>query len=158
MIIMAKEDEIQGIVRIVETDLDGNKKVLNALRQIKGISFTIAKAICAKAGINPNDKIGSFSERKVKKLEKIIKNPEESDFPNFLMNRRKDPDSGKNKHLVSGELEIQHKQDIDKIKKLGSYRGIRHRKGLPVRGQKTKSSFRGKKIVGVSKKRVKKGE
>ncbi|MFB6089095.1 MAG: 30S ribosomal protein S13 [Candidatus Aenigmatarchaeota archaeon] len=155
---MSDEDEIQGIVRMVDTDLDGNKNILNALRKVNGISFTVSKVICKEAGVDSDAKAGSLSDDMIDKIENIIKNPMDFDIPRFILNRRNDPDTGEDQHLVSGDLEIQHRQDIESMKKLGSYRGIRHRKGLPVRGQKTRSSFRGKSSVGVSKKRIQQGE
>lgn len=155
---MSNGDNIQGIVRIVETDLDGNKSVLNALRRIRGISFTTSKAICEEANVDPEAKVGNLSDDVLDGLRNIINDPTDFNMPKFILNRRKDPETGENKHLTSGDLEIQHRQDIEAMKKLGSYRGIRHRKGLPVRGQKTKSSFRGKSSLGVSRKRIKQGE
>lgn len=147
--------KIREIIRIAGTDLDGRKKIPSALTDIKGVSFTLARAISAQLDEDSEKKIGELSKKKINKIEKILENPKKYGIKEFMLNRRKDPKTGRDRHLVSGDLEIQLKQDIDRMKKLGSYRGMRHRKGLPVRGQKTKSSFRGKKSIGVERKKVK---
>lgn len=139
------------IVRMFGTDLSTHKSVKNSLRKIKGIKFSLVNSICKKAGIDPDQKIEDVPEKKLEQMEKIL---EKSDIPDFLKNSRKDPEG--DRHLIAGKLEIKKREDINFLKKLGSYRGIRHRIGLPVRGQKTKSSFRGKRTLGVSKKAQKK--
>lgn len=149
-----KKTKINEIVRILSTDLDGKKKIKNSLRKIKGISFTTANIFCKKAGIDPNEITGTIEEEKIKKLEEVIKNPKKFGIPPYLYNLRKDSKTGEDNHYVGGELEIKTKQIIDSMKKLGSYRGIRHRLGLPVRGQRTRSSFRKSRTVGVSKRKL----
>ncbi|MDO8517486.1 MAG: 30S ribosomal protein S13, partial [Nanoarchaeota archaeon] len=73
----------------------------------------------------------------------------------FLVNRRKDYESGENKHLYGADLDLQKEFDIKKLKKMRAYKGIRHQLGQPVRGQRTKSHFRKEKkrkgAVGVKK-------
>lgn len=150
-----KKQEIDEIVRLLATDLDGKKKIKNSLRKIKGIGFTMAKVFCERVGVDPEKVTGTLKEKERKKLEEVIKNPNKFDIPPYIYNLRKDPKTGKNDHYIGGELEIKTKQIIDSMKKLGSYRGVRHRLGLPVRGQRTKSSFRSARIVGVSRKKLK---
>jgi len=79
----------------------------------------------------------------------MIKNPEELNLPNWLRNRRKERDTGENNHLIESELELKEEFDIRRLKEIGSYKGWRHEIGLPVRGQKTKSSFRSGSKIGV---------
>ncbi len=145
--------KIQEIVRLLSTDLDGKKKIKNSLRKIKGISFTTAKVFCEAAGIDPNKITGELTEEEIKKLEDVIKNPEKYNIPDYLLNFRKHPYTGENLHLTGAELEIETRKIISDMKKLGSYRGIRHRRGLPVRGQRTRTSFRRRGTVGVVKKK-----
>jgi small subunit ribosomal protein S13 len=71
-----------------------------------------------------------------------------------MLNRKRDPVTGEDKHLAVSELELTHKMDIDLMRKLKSYKGVRHSIGLPVRGQRTRGSFRKGKTVGVSKKKA----
>lgn len=136
----------RGIVRLFGTDVPSQVPVGEGLREIKGISFSTSKAILKKSDVNPDKTIEELADDDIDRIKDII---DKSDLRSHLLNRRKDPEDGEDKHLVSSDLEIREKQDVDAMKKLGSYRGIRHRKGLPVRGQKTKSSFRGESSVGV---------
>jgi len=149
-----EKKEIDEIVRLLGTDLNGRKKIKNSLRKIKGISFTMSNVLCKKQSIDPNKITGTLTKEEIKKLEDIIKNPEKFEIPEYLLNLRRDPKTGETTHYTSAELEIKTRQIIDSMKKLGSYRGVRHRRGLPVRGQRTRSSFRKSSSVGVSKKKA----
>ena len=149
------QEEIREIVRLLSTDLDGRKKIKNSLRQIKGISFSMANAVCKKAGIDPNMLTGKLTDEQIKKLEEVIKNPIKFGIPAYLLNFRKHPKTGEDLHFVGADLEIETRQIIADMKKLGSYRGLRHRLGLPVRGQRTRTGFRKKGTVGVVKKKKK---
>ena len=150
-----QKQEFNHIVRIFNTDLDGNKKILQALRKIKGISFMFSSAICTLASIDQNKKAGYLEEIQVKKIEEILKEPLKFNIPLWMFNRRKDPDDGKNKHIIGPELKFTHENDIRMLKKIRCYKGVRHSFGLPVRGQRTKSNFRRNKgkVMGVAKSR-----
>lgn len=140
-------DERKNILRIFGTDIPGDIEIGKGLRNIKGVSFSTSKPILKKAGIDPKKAAGDINTEGRESIEDVI---EAGQLPSHLLNRRKDPESGDNKILASNDLEIQERQDIEDMKKLGSYRGLRHRQGLPVRGQKTQSSFRGDSSVGVA--------
>jgi len=149
--------DFQHFVRILNTDLEGAKTLKNSLRKIKGVGFMFANAVCALAGINENKITGELTDEEAKKLEEIIKNPSKSGIPIWMLNRRKDNETGENKHLLTSDLDFTKENDIKTLKKIKAYRGIRHMFNLPVRGQKTKSNFRpnkGKARLGV--KRAKK--
>lgn len=150
-----KPKELKLVVRVAGTDLDGEKKLINALKKIKGISHAMSKAICTVSGFDPNTKLGSLSETDLAKLEEIIKDPIKFGVPPYLVNRRKDPETGKDLHLVSSDLDIAKKFDIKKMIDIKSYKGVRHMYGLPVRGQRTRSSFRKGRVVGVMRKTIK---
>lgn len=132
--------EFKHIVRILNTDLDGNKKTVDALRKLHGVSFMYANAVCIVAGVSKDEKIGEIPEANVQKLETIIKNP--AGIPAWLLNRRKDYESGQDKHLLATDLDLTEDNDIKRLKKIKTYRGIRHIQGQPTRGQRTKSNFR----------------
>ncbi len=147
---------IKTIIRITNTDLDGEKPIFYALQGIKGISYVICKAICKVAGLNPNQKLGSIDPKTIERLEEIIKEPTKFGIPSFIINRRRDVETGKDMHLTGADLDIAKKFDIQRYIDLKTYRGWRHMFGQPVRGQETRSSFREKgKIVGVMKKEIK---
>ncbi len=146
-----KKPRIQEIIRLVETNLDGGKKVRVAIRDIKGISFMLSNAIAKKIDF-AEKRLGELSEMEMKKLEEIIFNPDKFGIPAWLYNRRKDPATGEDKHIGVSKLDLTKKMDIDAMKKMNSYKGVRHIYKLPVRGQRTRSGSGGK-TVGVSKKK-----
>jgi small subunit ribosomal protein S13 len=143
-----KPKEEQKIVRVGETNLDGTKTVGVAIRKIKGVSFSYANAVAKVSGFE-NKRLGELSEEELNLLEDIMVNPEKHSLPSWCFNRRKDPNSGTDKHLIMSQLDLTQKMDINEEKRIKSYVGIRHILGLPVRGQRTRSSFRKGKVVGV---------
>jgi len=78
--------------------------------------------------------------------------PENYSIPSWLYNRRKDPETGRDKHIAVSRLELTKRMDIGQMRKLKTYKGVRHSFGLPVRGQRTRSSFRHGRSVGVVRK------
>lgn len=140
---MKEEKQFKSLIRISNTDIDANSKVYKGLTSIKGISWAVSNAICNKLSLNKNKKISELTEEEIKKIEEFIKNPEIYDF---LKNRQKDLESGISKHLTGADLSLQNEFDIKRMKKIKSYKGIRHSLGQPVRGQRTKSHFRKNKI------------
>ena len=140
--------ETKEIVRIARTGIDGTKKVSKAITALSGVGDMYANAIADQLGYTKK-KIGDLSEDKIDEIEETIKNPDEADVPNWLRNRRKDRETGENDHLIESDLELKEEFDIRRLKQTGTYRGWRHKIGLPVRGQKTKSSFRSGSKVGV---------
>jgi len=151
------EQELKYLVRIINTDLKGEKKILYALTKIKGISMMFANAICKKAGIDPDKKAGYLNEKEVAAIENVIHKPAQAGIPNWMFNRRKDFESGEDMHLITSTLDFTREMDLKRLKKTKSYKGMRHQWGQPVRGQRTKSNFRknkGKGSLGVQKKKV----
>jgi len=142
--------------RNLRSQVDGNAKVEYGLTQIRGIGRRLAQAIVRVAGINPNLRIGAISEKDLQKIEEIILNPVQYGIPNWMVNRPKDLRTGDDLHLIGNKLDITIKRDIDRMKKIKSYKGIRHHLRLKVRGQKTKSTGRHGLVVGVM--RRKKGQ
>jgi small subunit ribosomal protein S13 len=144
--------EYRYILRIMGTDMQGTLKTIYALTKIKGVSLSLANAILKKAGINPDLRVGFLTETEVNKIEEIIKEPTKYAMPQWLFNRRKDTETGKDTHLISAELVLKTKMDIDHAKEIRSWRGYRHAYGLKVRGQRTKTTGRAGKALGVKKK------
>jgi len=153
------EKTIKQIVRICDSDIDGNKKLCHALTKIQGVNFSLSNALCRIANLDKEMKIGELSDKDLNKIKEIIDNPLKYNVPSWLLNRRKDYDSGDDIHIYSSNLKLRKSFDIKRLQKIKSYRGLRHAKGLPVRGQSTKAHFRKGKSVGVRKKKVgKKGK
>lgn len=147
--------EIQEIVRISGTDVKGKKSIAEGIKKIKGIGSTMGKAISRVSNLEISRQIGSLSDDEIENLEDIIQNPDEYGIPSHLFNRRKDKETGEDKHILAGDLEMAQEFDIRRMKKINSYKGVRHKRGLPVRGQRTRSSFRSGEKVGVSRKKIK---
>lgn len=146
------EEKYEGkLIRILSRDIEGKLKVFVGLTKIKGISWSMANAICKVLKLDKNRKIGSLSKEEIEKISDFIKNPK---IPTYLLNRKTDVETGLNKHLTGVDLDLQKDFDIGRLKKIKSYRGLRHAANLPVRGQRTKSHFRKnkKKGVGIKKK------
>ena len=129
--------EFQHIVRIVGNDIHGDRKAIVGLTQIRGIGYNFANAILDSLNIDPNSNIGHLSEEQVSAIEKIIKNPLSEDFPSWFLNRRKDVLTGKNFHLITSDIALTVRNDIEREKNTNSWRGYRHMYGLKVRGQRT---------------------
>ncbi len=146
--------EESRIVRIMSKDIEGNKTIYAGLTKIKGVSWTFSNAICNKLGFDKKRKIGSLSNEEIKKISDFIKNPK---IPAHLLNRRKDLETGEDKHLTGSDLELRKEFDIKRLKKIKSYRGFRHMSKLPTRGQRTKSNFRKNRAKGsgIKKKKTK---
>jgi len=136
----------EKIVRILSEDIRGGMKVYAGLTKIKGVSWSFSNSVCRALGIDKNKPIGLLTKEEIDKISNFIKNPK---VPSYLLNRRKDFETGQDRHLFGSELELQNEFDIKRLKKIKSYRGLRHAAGQPVRGQRTKSHFRKNKPKGV---------
>ena len=111
------------MARIAGVDLPRDKRVEIGLTYIYGIGLKTSKDILAKANVNPDIRVKDLSEEDAGKIRKVI----ESDY------------------IVEGDLRRETSLNIKRLMEIGSYRGIRHRRGLPVRGQKTKTNARTRK-------------
>jgi small subunit ribosomal protein S13 len=149
--------EFQHIIRFAGSDIQGSQPVTYALTNVKGIGIKLANAIVEKSGVNPETRMGFLSSADVDKIQDIITNPDRYGIPAWLLNRRKDIETGKNLHLLGSDLVFQNKNDIDQMKKMRSWKGIRHSYGLKVRGQRTKTTGREGKAMGVKKKQIQRG-
>lgn len=154
------EKELRYIVRITNKDLDGTMPIHMALQGIKGISHRMAKMIAVafekETEVKFNSKLGELEEKYDKILEEIVLKPAEHGIPKWALNRQKDFETGEDKQTVMADRDLSLRKDLQRLAKIKSYRGLRHTWGLPVRGQRTKSTHRGKGgVIGVVKKDAK---
>ena len=149
---MVEESELKYFVRIINTDLDGTKPVQLALTGIKGIGLHTALVIARRAGVDIHAITGRLENDKVAALEKEVL-AYGATVPKWMVNRPVDVYTGEQKHLYGSDLALAKEDDINLMKKMRCYRGIRHENGLKVRGQCTKSTGRFGSIVGVSKRK-----
>ncbi len=150
--------EFRHILRIADTDIDGTLKVGYALCNIKGIGNRLSLAILRKAQIDPETRLGFLTEAEVEKIEDIIENPKKHGFPSWFFNHSKDIETGKDLHLTGPDLDLRVKSDIEELKKTKSWRGYRHAYSLKVRGQRTRTTGRRGKAMGVKRKLLKERE
>jgi small subunit ribosomal protein S13 len=149
--------DVKEIVRIVERDIDASLPAYYGLTKIKGVSWMFANAVLSALNIPKTKKLGELTEEEIEKIEDCIKNPYKYNIPSWLFNHRKERYTGEDKHYSGSDLDLKVELDIRRLKKIRSYRGIRHEMRLPVRGQSTKTHFKkmkakGKKGVVVYKK------
>ena len=126
------------MARISGVNIPTNKRIHIALRYIYGIGPKIAGDICSEASIDITKRVNQLNDDDVNKIREIIET----------------------KHSVEGDLRRKISMDIKRLTDLGCYRGLRHRKKLPVRGQRTHTNARtrkGKAVAIAGKKKVTKG-
>nr|AOZ56035.1 ribosomal protein S13 [uncultured korarchaeote] len=146
-------EKLKHIVRMFDTDLEGHKAVLFALTKLPGVSYSFSNAVVRILGLDPLKPLGFLSSEDIKKIEDVLKSPDKYGIPSWLYNRRRDPITGEDKHIVGSRVKLVEKMDIDRLKKMRCWRGIRHMLGLKVRGQRTRTTGRRGRTVGYSKKK-----
>jgi len=151
---MSPATSFRHIVRIAETDIPGNLSLAWGLAKVKGVGYNTAIAICRKLGLDPSILVGYLDDEEVVQIEEVVKNPQKFGFPSWMLNRRKDVETGESLHLVSSELIYYARQDIEREVKIKSWRGVRHSLGYKVRGQKTHTTGRVGPVIGVQRKKA----
>ncbi len=111
------------MARLAGVDLPKNKKAYIGLTYIFGIGDTASMDILTKAGVDPNKKVSDLSEEEIAKIRSVMTA----------------------EYRVEGALRSEVQQNIKRLMDIGAYRGIRHRRGLPVRGQRTRTNSRTRK-------------
>jgi small subunit ribosomal protein S13 len=109
--------------RILGVDIPNDKRTVISLRYIYGIGPHLADRLCEQAGIDPEKRARDLTEDDLAKLASLLDN----------------------EYVVEGQLRRQVQQNIARLREIGCYRGLRHRKGLPVRGQRTRTNARTRK-------------
>ncbi len=109
--------------RILGVDIPNDKRTVISLRYIYGIGPFLSEQLCERTGIDPDKRARDLSEDELAKLASLLDND----------------------YTVEGQLRRQVQQNIARLRDIGCYRGLRHRKGLPVRGQRTRTNARTRK-------------
>jgi len=149
---VSDDSDFKYIIRIANSDVSGEERLVNALTSIRGIGPRISNAIVQKLKLDPNKLAGKLDDKNVVDIENTIMNLNDY-VPDWLLNRQKDYDTGEDIHPVSVELKMTHDEDLNRMKKVKSYKGIRHASGHKVRGQRTYSNGRKGLALGVSRKK-----
>ena len=142
------------MIRIAGQDVSGSDKVIYAIARVQSIGINLAHAIIRIAGIDPDTRVGYLSDAEIKRIEDIVTDLPSYNIPSWMLNRRKDLETGEDKHYVGSDLIFRIKFDIDLMKKIKCWKGVRHAFGLKVRGQKTRTTGRAGQTVGVVRRTV----
>jgi small subunit ribosomal protein S13 len=143
--------EFRYLVRLKGKDLDGRKKAVAALADLKGVGYNFAQAVVSGAGIDPKMRFGQLSDSQIKDIERVLADTSSLNVPQWAFNRKRDPESGETKQLIGTDLDLALKSDVERERNIQSWRGVRHSLGLKVRGQRTRTTGRKGKTVGVRK-------
>jgi len=156
---MAEKEDFKGRLRIAGREIKGHDKIAKAISSVKGIGSSLGCALTEiiekDLNIPRTEKIGNLTDDQLSKIEEMVENPQNFGIPDWMLNRKKDPETGTNKHLISSDLDFQKKNDIKEEINMRSYKGTRHMFGLTCRGQRTKTSGRKGLTLGVQKKKNK---
>lgn len=146
------DENFNYIIRIVNTDINGENNIVQGLTQIKGIGRHMAIFIADTAGVDRKLKFGNLPETEIEKLKEVLESIDEY-APSWMLNYQKDAYTGEDMHLISTDVATRLRDDINLMKMIRSYRGVRHEYGLKVRGQRTSSNGRKGLALGVSKRK-----
>jgi archaeal ribosomal protein S13P len=146
-----EDESFNFIVRIANSDIDGQKKTVIGLQSIKGVGKRVSQVIARKAKVDPSVRIGTLSDEKVKEIEALVVTFVEY-APHWAVNRQMDYETGADMHLIGNDLDIIQKDDVNRMKMIRCYRGIRHETRHKVRGQRTRSNGRKGLTMGVQRK------
>ena len=144
-----EEDDLRYFVRIGQTDLDGTKSVERSLTEMKGIGKRTARIVAENAEV---DRTATFGRLEDEEIDRVVDAVEGlgDELPGWMANRRDDFYTGKTTHETGSDLSETRRQDINRMKMIDSYRGVRHKRGQKVRGQRTKSTGRTEGTIGVN--------
>ena len=115
---MENKKEFRHLVRIASADLKGEQPIGFALRGIKGVNFQFANAICSLAKIDKLKKTGELSDKEIEALNKVLENPNEAGIPAWMVNRRKDPETNEDHHIITTDLIFTKDNDIKTMRKI----------------------------------------
>jgi len=147
------QPDFQHILRVLNTNIDGKEKIMYAMTSIKGVGRRYSNLVLKKADIDMKKRAGEITEEELERIIEIMQNPREYKIPDWFLNRKKDIKDGKFSQVLSNQLDNKMREDLERLKKIRSHRGLRHYWGLRVRGQHTKTTGRKGRTVGVAKKK-----
>lgn len=151
---LIQPEKFQHILRVLNTNIDGRRKIGYALTAIKGVGRRFAHVVIRKADVDATKRAGELTEEEVDRVVTIIGNPRQYKIPDWFLNRQKDIKDGKYSQVTSNNVDTKVRDDLERMKKIRVHRGLRHFWSLRVRGQHTKTTGRRGRTVGVSKKKA----
>ena len=152
-LVLQNPNDFTHILRVQNTNINGKQKAPFGLRQIRGIGRRFAILAMKIAQIDVNKRSGEITEKEIATVNDILARPGEYNIPKWFMNRQKDPRNGTWSHVISNSMDTLMREDLERMRKSKNHRGLRHYWGVRVRGQRTKSTGRCGKTLGVTRKK-----
>ncbi|WP_255194335.1 30S ribosomal protein S13 [Natronobeatus ordinarius] len=149
-----EDDDLRYFVRIGQTDLDGTKSVERSLSELNGIGRRTARIIAEEADVDRTATFGALDEEVIDEVVELVENYAD-EVPEWLANRQRDFYSGETTHEIGNDLQLTRQHDLNRMKMINSYKGVRHKRGQKVRGQRTKSTGRTEGTIGVNVEEIK---
>lgn len=146
-------DDFAYILRMADSDVDGLRPIAIGLTSIRGVGMRTSQQICRLAGINGKTLGGHLSEEEQDSLRSAI-DDYATTVPWWLVNRQRDLGTNEDAHIVAMEVKMTRDDDISRMAGIKAYRGMRHRSGHKVRGQRLRSNGRTGSTLGVEKKKI----
>jgi small subunit ribosomal protein S13 len=146
-------DDFSYILRMADTDMDGRKPLATALTSVKGVGARTAVQICKNTGFDPYALAGFLDAGQQEQLRLAIESYAET-VPLWMLNRQRDLETGNEIHLTGQQVRFTLQDDINRLRTMKCYRGVRHASGNKVRGQRGRSNGRGGLTLGVSRKKA----
>ncbi len=171
---MCAHTRFTDLLRLLNTNVKGERKIMYALTEIKGVGRRYSNIVCKKADVDLNKRCvsslfvcssfftktnhksfsaGELNPDELERVVTIIQNPTQYKIPTWFLNRQRDIVDGKNSQVLANNVDSKLRDDIERLKKIRAHRGLRHYYGHRVRGQHTKTTGRKGKTVGVAKKK-----
>jgi small subunit ribosomal protein S13 len=144
-----EEENLRYFVRIGQTDLDGTKSVERSLTDMNGIGKRTARIVAETAGVDRTATFGRLDEEDIDAVVSAVENLAD-EVPPWLTNRQSDFYTGETTHEIGNDLQQKRRHDINRMQMINSYKGVRHKRGQKVRGQRTKSTGRTEGTIGVN--------
>ena len=144
-----EDEDIRYFVRIGQADLDGTKSVERSLTDLEGIGRRAARVVANQAGVDRTATFGALDDEAIDAIVDAVEGFAE-EVPAWITNHRNDFFDGETTHEIGNELGLTRREDINRMKMINSYKGIRHKRGQKVRGQRTKSTGRTEGTIGVN--------
>ena len=145
-------EDFSYILRMADTDMDGQKTLATALTAVRGVGPRTAIQICKNTGFDPASLAGHLSVEEQESLRVAIEGYAET-VPLWMLNRQRDIETGDELHLTGQQVTLTLEDDINRLRTMKCYRGVRHASGNKVRGQRGRSNGRGGLTLGVSRKK-----
>ena len=152
-LVLQNSQDFVGLLRVQNTNINGKQKAPFGVRQIRGVGRRMATLVLKIAQVDLSKRAGELSEKEITMVNDILARPTDYNIPKWFLNRQRDPRDGNYLQLISNNLDTRFREDCERMRKAKQHRGLRHYWGQRVRGQRTKSTGRCGKTLGVIRKK-----